>query len=689
MMQPPHIDGYQIQRLLGRGGMASVYAAVETALGREVAIKIVRLQPHEDMENLSRLEQEARSLARLRHPHIVDLYRFGRIDAQTLYYVMPLLSGGDLSARGKPLPELHLRSVMVDLLAALAHAHHTGIVHRDIKPENILFDGAGRPLLADFGAARSLHASRLTQAGFAIGSVGYMSPEQARGADVGARSDLYSLATVAYEYLLGSLPFTGPDALAVALAQMEKPVPSLPDALAHWQEFFQIALHSDPWQRYPDAQAMQDALPSAGTRTVLSPVVTTASVSAPTRIGPITNANAVLPPTRWRTPLARLALGVAATLVGVIATYAWLSSLTGEQTDTGPGRPDTPTQKTTSPAALAERDVAALARAFSAASLDQIEQADGPLATLERQWQNLPTGPRERLAQSWLAAKANALVVKIEREKIQQLSEQLAPQLHATAARAASFDLLGSADWQKIQSAVETRADTALRCASSRYDPAAIASALPFARSVSSAVLAPKISAALAVPGKGGIYLHNSGLRLVLLQAPTRTARGLSIMQSPIEDAWYQNYLKANKRSDKACGSTGVRGCLSLNDAQSMAAWLNRSLRTGEQFALPTRAQWAAAASLAPRAPGFWAWTGDCQMISTSIRPNLAARTWGGIKKAFGGKGAEPKVSSYCEGNYLLSLDGQARTKTDAAPASGNTAVLMLSMPSLPARDGC
>jgi len=200
----PQIDGYRITRLLGQGGMARVYAAVEAELDREVAIKVVSLDPDRDHEVVSRLEFEARSLARLRHPHIVELYRFGRLSTSALYYVMPLLTGGDLGHWLRPAPESKVCDLMQDLLDALGHAHQAGIVHRDVKPENILFDQHGRVQLADFGAAFALNttpsstSTRITQEGFAVGSLGYMSPEQARGQDVSGLSDLYSLAVVAF-----------------------------------------------------------------------------------------------------------------------------------------------------------------------------------------------------------------------------------------------------------------------------------------------------------------------------------------------------------------------------------------------------------------------------------------------------------------------------------------------------------
>jgi formylglycine-generating enzyme required for sulfatase activity len=261
----PDITGFTCDAVLGRGGMAVVYSAVDQTLGRRVAIKVVSASDSDEAQHVRRLEQEARGLANLQHPHIVELHSFGRTKDGALYYVMPRLDGGDLSSRPKPLGEQRLRDMLDALLGALAHAHASGIVHRDIKPGNILFDRYDRPLLADFGAAFVRGAQRITDGDMAIGSTDYMSPEQARGLEVDARSDLYSLGVLAFEYLTGRLPFEGEDDLAIALAKEEQPVPRLRPQLAHWQRFIDGALASRRAARFPDAEAMRAALPAVAT----------------------------------------------------------------------------------------------------------------------------------------------------------------------------------------------------------------------------------------------------------------------------------------------------------------------------------------------------------------------------------------------------------------------------------------
>src|SRR4249919_1819122 len=253
--------------------MAVVYAAIEKDLDRPVAIKVVRGEAGDPDGHIQRLENEARGLAALHHPHIVDLYRFGRTDDGALFYVMPLLPGGSLEDWSMPVSEERVVALLESLLDALSHAHAADIIHRDIKPANILFDQHGRPLLADFGAAFMRgRTTRLTDHGTAIGSSGYMSPEQARGLDVDARSDLYSTAVLAFELLTGKRPFEGPDDLSTAIAQVEQPVPRLPDALRHWQAFFYRALAVNPEHRFGSAASLRSAIralrpvPTADTR---------------------------------------------------------------------------------------------------------------------------------------------------------------------------------------------------------------------------------------------------------------------------------------------------------------------------------------------------------------------------------------------------------------------------------------
>ena len=249
----PEIPGYRIERRLGEGGMASVYLATQLSLDRPVAIKVVHFRGHDSDQMAARFEHEARTLARLEHPHIVGVYEVGRTRAGLPYYAMAFLPNGDLAQAKLQGDPVQIAAVLRAVAQALGFAHAQGVVHRDVKPENVLFDREQRARLADFGISRSLGSVRLTQQGDALGSAAYMSPEQSRGQEVDARSDLYSLGVVAFELLTGTLPFRGEDAVAMALAHHADPVPRLPARYASWQPLIDRALAKRPEDRFASA----------------------------------------------------------------------------------------------------------------------------------------------------------------------------------------------------------------------------------------------------------------------------------------------------------------------------------------------------------------------------------------------------------------------------------------------------
>jgi serine/threonine protein kinase len=257
----PVVSGYRLECLAGSGGMARVYRATEEGLDRPVAIKVLCAHGGDSISHQARFEREARLVATLQHPNIVSIYRVTRTRNGDPCIVMPWLTGS-LADRSLPLPEIEARSLLAALLDALGHAHAAHIIHRDLKPDNVLFDVSGRPLLADFGVALQMGGdARLTGEGLAVGSARYMSPEQALGREVDARSDLYSLGVLAYEVLVGVPPFVATDAIAAALAHVEAAVPRLPDTLSHWQLWMDRVLAKAPSDRFTDAQQMRAALP--------------------------------------------------------------------------------------------------------------------------------------------------------------------------------------------------------------------------------------------------------------------------------------------------------------------------------------------------------------------------------------------------------------------------------------------
>ncbi|RYZ68468.1 MAG: serine/threonine protein kinase, partial [Proteobacteria bacterium] len=204
---------YRLKALIGEGGMASVYSALDEKLERKVAIKI--LHPHLARNNdiRDRFLLEARTVSGLDHPNILRVYDFSGLESEQLWIVMEILHGEDLSEYVKSFPKNRLQFIVAALITreicrALNEAHKLNIVHRDIKPENIMMLQNGQLKLMDFGIAK-VHRANATQTGIFMGSPSYMSPEQIRGTDVDARADIYSLSVLFYEILTGQLPFVG------------------------------------------------------------------------------------------------------------------------------------------------------------------------------------------------------------------------------------------------------------------------------------------------------------------------------------------------------------------------------------------------------------------------------------------------------------------------------------------------
>src|SRR6478672_3011674 len=255
-------DGrYRILRKLGTGGMANVYLAEDEVLGRRVAIKILNDRHAGDDQFVERFRREAKNAAGLSHPNIVSIYDRGEAEG-TYYIAMEYLDGRSLKelvvARG-PLPISDAIAATRQVLAALRFAHRKGVVHRDIKPHNVMADADGRLKVTDFGIARA-GVSQMTEAGSIIGTAQYLSPEQARGAPVDQRSDIYSLGIVLYEMLTGKVPFTGDTPVEIAmkhLSQIPDPPSTFRDGLPHDLDAVVMrALAKDPDQRYGSAEEM-------------------------------------------------------------------------------------------------------------------------------------------------------------------------------------------------------------------------------------------------------------------------------------------------------------------------------------------------------------------------------------------------------------------------------------------------
>ena len=264
------IPGYVIRREVGVGGMASVYLALQTSLDREVALKVMAPALAADPTFSKRFLQEARMLASLAHPNIVQVYDVGVTQAQLNYFSMQYLSGGDFAQRVRlGMSEKDLLRILEGIANALGYAHHRGYVHRDVAPGNILFDVSDTRLLTDFGIARAFsQTARITSAGISVGTSHYMSPEQARGSDVDARSDLYGLGVLTWFGLTGKPPYEGSDGFAVSYAHVFEPIPRLPAGKEHWQPLIDKALAKDPAERYQSADEFIAALATIEPRNI-------------------------------------------------------------------------------------------------------------------------------------------------------------------------------------------------------------------------------------------------------------------------------------------------------------------------------------------------------------------------------------------------------------------------------------
>jgi tRNA A-37 threonylcarbamoyl transferase component Bud32 len=260
---------YKLVSKLGSGGMSTVYLAVDETLDREVAIKVLHREISDQPDQLERFRREARAVARLSHPNLVGVIDAGE-DGGHPYIVFEYVPGQTLKKRIDEQGRLGLdeaTAYAIEIGRGLACAHAARLIHRDVKPQNVLIDAEGRAKITDFGIARSLEAHGLTATGRVLGTTDYVSPEQAMGQPVDARTDVYSLGVVLYEMLVGDVPFKAETQVGVAMKHVNEDMPNVqlrrPEVSAALAAALERATAKEPADRYPDMNAFLSDLEGA------------------------------------------------------------------------------------------------------------------------------------------------------------------------------------------------------------------------------------------------------------------------------------------------------------------------------------------------------------------------------------------------------------------------------------------
>jgi serine/threonine-protein kinase PpkA len=611
----PGVAGYRVVRRLGQGGMAVVYLAVQESLDREVAIKVMAPAASEDEAQAQRFEHEARIIAKLEHPGIVGIHEVGRTAEGQLYYVMPYLARGDLSQRDYRDGEARITELLRGLLDALGYAHARGIVHRDVKPENVLFNNADRPQLTDFGIALSRRRgrARITTDGLALGSGGYMSPEQARGEPVDGRADLYSLGVLTYELLTGELPYQADDPLALALMHAQDPIPTLPPDKQHWQRFLASAMAKSPERRFRNAQAMQRALEQISKK-----------------LQPPDGLRAFFAHAFWRRPLGLVVAGTLAALLALMLAFVLAPILHGVRGDEAPGV--TQGAGAEDPLTISADAVQPTDDEIRAALALRLEQAQ-----TEFEAGNLIAPAGSNAAESYLAVlrtdAANAaafdgldrvlialgarVVEAIDaarRDDVRERFEQV--RLLVETASLQSRDA-----WTSVQdttrSALLQRAERALagfdREAAERW------ASLPAELGLEDEASRALVARIAALPDAGDKLQDSDGPELSFVPARvpnSRVEQAFALMRTEVTRGEYAAFAAQTRRSPARCRSRlsplqlldkrqwnepGFEQagnhpvlCVSYEDAQAYAKWLSQ--RTGQRYRLPTLNEWRHAA---------------------------------------------------------------------------------------------
>lgn len=606
----PDIPGYRIQRRLGAGGMATVWLAVQESLDREVAIKVMSHEALADESAKKRFEQEARTIARLEHPGIVGIHEVGRTEDGHPYYVMPYLPRGALSQRDYQGDEEAIFEILRALLSALEYAHARGIVHRDVKAENVLFDASNRPRLTDFGIALTKRSSaRITTAGLALGSGGYMAPEQARGEEVDGRADLYSLGVMAYELLVGVLPFDASEPLALALMHAQDPVPRLPTTLRHWQSFIDKAMAKAPQDRFRNASQMLRALERLELRRESASTVRWARVWAVTRLQ-----------LHRARPVLYFSGGLAGALLLAWALWSVMPGR-GPLADGGDGEA-LETAETASPGAPTDLSEGGESNRDSQLQTlierggqqlrdgDLLAPGDGNAAdTWTEAWRVAPADP---VVIDGLERTLAALATSVSEDIAARNAEQAQTGFARARELATTTGLSTSEAWRSFRATVREALATRLRAAAANFDHAdgVATSELVEAIDPGHPELMPLVEPLAALPRPGQALEGGVPLVFVAAGAPGRPA--LAVMSRPVTQGEYGAFATGTSRGSANCHlpASLVRVfarktwrdppfqqsadhpvvCVSHDDATSYAQWLGA--RSGMRLQLPSAADW-------------------------------------------------------------------------------------------------
>src|SRR5215217_721430 len=260
-------DRYELEELVGSGGMSSVFRAHDRLLERKVALKVLHDHYTGDESYVERFRREARSVASLSHPNIVTVIDRGEHEGRQ-FIVFEYIDGENLKRRidrEGALPVRDAVELVLQIARALSFAHQNGLIHRDVKPQNVLLNGDGRPKVTDFGIARSLDVQHgMTQTGTVLGTSDYIAPEQAQGHRVDEHTDVYSLGVVLYELLTGEVPFPGENFVAVAMRHINEPPPPIrdrrPDVSPRLEAAVHRAMAKDPHARFQTMAELADEL---------------------------------------------------------------------------------------------------------------------------------------------------------------------------------------------------------------------------------------------------------------------------------------------------------------------------------------------------------------------------------------------------------------------------------------------